>query len=313
MKEFDTLPAPRSPVAVVIASAGRPALLADVIADLSNQTIDFALIVSVPDDASLPPAALLAGAVVVHSRRSTAAQRNTGLDAVPDAEFVFFFDDDAVVRSDYLERGVDFFHAHPEVIGITGRVLLDGAGGEEVPRAAAEEAVAASLRTPVQHQFRPSKKLYGCNFAFRPSDARGERFDSRLPLYSWLEDYDFARRLTRHGMLAEVDDCVIVHRGAKSGGRFAHERLGYSQMMNPIHFYRVGSFSLWMAWHETALRLGKNMIRSAGGSERHWRRERLRGNLIALGDIARGRVTPERILDLPAPRTASVDGSKSIS
>jgi hypothetical protein len=307
------LSAPRSPIVVILASAGRPALLADVISDLSRQTIDFTLIVSVPDDASLPPAGSLSGAVVVRGRRSSAAQRNAGLDAAPDAELVFFFDDDAVIRSDYLERGVDFFRAHPEVNGITGRVLLDGAGREEIPRAAAEKAIAESLAAPVRHQFRPSKELYGCNFAFRPSGAGGERFDSRLPLYSWLEDYDFARRLMRHGALAKVDDCVIVHRGAKSGGRFAHERLGYSQMMNPTYFYHGGSFSLLVALRETVFRLGKNVVRSVRGAERHWRRERLHGNLIALGDIARGRLTPERILELPAPRTGSVDTLRRIS
>jgi GT2 family glycosyltransferase len=294
----------RSPVVVILASAGRPALLADVISDLSEQTIEFTLIVSVPDDASLPPAESMSGAVVVRAN-GLAAQRNAGLDAVPNAEFVFFFDDDAVVRSDYLERGVDFFHARPGVIGITGRVLLDGAGREEIPRAIAEKAIAESLATPVTHQFRPSKELYGCNFAFRRPRAGGERFDSRLPLYSWLEDYDFARRLMRHGALAKVDDCVIVHRGAKSGGRIAHERLGYSQMMNPIYFYRGGSFSLWLGLHETVLRFGKNVVRSVAGAERHWRRQRLRGNLIALGDVARGRLTPERILDLPAHGTCT--------
>jgi GT2 family glycosyltransferase len=258
----------------------------------------------VPDDASLPTADSLSAAVVVRAS-GLAAQRNAGLDAVPDAKFVFFFDDDSVVRSDYLQCGVDFFRAHPGVIGITGRVLLDGAGREEIPRVEAERAIAGSLATPVRHQFRSTKELYGCNFAFLQCDARGERFDSRLPLYSWLEDYDFSRRLMRHGTLARVDDCVIVHRGASSGGRMAHERYGYSQMMNPIYFYHAGSFSLWLALHETVLRLGKNILRSAWSAERNWRRERLRGNLIALGDIARGRLTPERILELPAPRSCA--------
>ncbi len=285
-------------VVVILASAGRAELLADVIRDLSSQTIDFTLVISVPNDESLPPADLLADAVVVKSS-GLAAQRNAGLDAVPGAEFVFFFDDDAVVRSDYLERGVAFFREHPEFNGITGRVLLDGATGSEIERDAAERAITQSLTEPIGHQFRVSSELYGCNFGFRPSAAGGERFDSRLPLYSWLEDHDFARRLMRHGSLAKVEDCVIVHLGTKSGGRTAHARLGYSQMMNPAYLYRSGSFPLRLAVHETIYRVGKNVVRAAWGPERAWRRERLRGNLLAAGDIIRGRLTPERILQIP--------------
>ncbi len=301
-KEPPALSPIRHPIVVILASAGRPHLLADVIEDLAAQTVDFTLVVSVPDDESLPRGGVSADTLVVRAR-GLAAQRNAGLDVVPDAEFVFFFDDDAVVRADYLQRGVDFFRNHPEINGITGRVLLDGSTGDEIPRAVAERAVEDSLATPLRHRFAPSRELYGCNFAFRPSGAGGERFDSRLPLYSWLEDHDFARRLMRHGSLAKVDDCVIVHLGTKSGGRTAHTRLGYSQMMNPAYLCRTGSFPLRLAVHETVYRVGKNVARSAWGPERQWRRERLRGNLLAVGDLIRGRFTPERILKIPMSRS----------
>ena len=286
------------PVVVILASAGRPDLLATVISDLSAQTIKFTLVVSVPDDASLPPGGVPTDAIVVNSR-GLAAQRNAGLDAVPDAEFVFFFDDDAVVRSDYLERGVAFFRRHSEINGLTGRVLLDGATDAEIPRDQAEQALKSSWATPPSESYRVSAELYGCNFAFRPAGAAGERFDARLPLYSWLEDHDFARRLMRHGILAKVDDCVVVHLGVKSGGRTAHVRLGYSQLMNPFYLHHAGSFPLALAVHETIFRVGKNVVRAAYGPERAWRRERLRGNVIALVDLTRRRFTPERILDMP--------------
>ena len=42
--------------------------------------------------------------------------------AVPDATHVFCFDDDAVVREDYLEQAVAFFNTHPDVVAVTGRV-----------------------------------------------------------------------------------------------------------------------------------------------------------------------------------------------
>ncbi|WP_246080666.1 glycosyltransferase family 2 protein [Modestobacter altitudinis] len=295
---------PTARPAVILASAGRPELLGEVVADLSRQTRqDFTLVVSVPDEASLPAAPLPSGTVVVHDR-GLAAQRNAGLDAVPDATHVFCFDDDAVVREDFVENGVAFFDQHPDVVALTGRVLLDGAAAEAVSREEAEQFLAASLSEPLLHRWQPSRELYGCNFGFRPDALDGQRFDGRLPLYSWLEDHDFARRAMRHGSLAKVEDCVVVHRGVKSGGRMAHERLGYSQVMNPAYLHHVGSFPLWLALRETVPRLGKNAVRSLAGSESDWRRERLRGNLRAAGDIARRRFTPERILELPVARNS---------
>ncbi len=289
--------APR--IAVILASAGRPELLGEVVRDLGRQTRrDFTLVVSVPDAGSLPEGGLPAGTIVVHDRGLT-AQRNAGLDAVPEATHVFCFDDDAVVREDFIEQAMAFFDGHPEVVALTGRVLVDGATVDEVRRPEADRALEDSLGEPVTGEWAPSRELYGCNFAFRPDAVGGERFDSRLPLYSWLEDHDFARRAMRHGTLARVHDCVIVHRGVKSGGREAHRRLGYSQVMNPAYLHHVGSFPLWLTLHETLPRFAKNAVRSVGGPEAGWRRERLRGNLLALGDVVSRRYTPERILELP--------------
>ncbi|SDN55538.1 glycosyltransferase family 2 protein [Geodermatophilus sp. DSM 45219] len=288
-------------VVVLLASAGRPQLLGEVVADLARQTRqDFTLVVSVPDAASLPATPLPERAVVVHDR-GLAAQRNAGLDAVPDATHVFCFDDDAVVREDYLEQGLAFLDGHPGVVALTGRVLVDGATGDAVPRDAADAALAASWAQPASGRWTTSRELYGCNFAFRADALAGQRFDARLPLYSWLEDHDFARRAMRHGVLARVEDCVVVHRGVKSGGRVAHERLGYSQVMNPAYLHHVGSFPLWLTVHETVFRVAKNAVRSVRGPEAAWRRERLRGNLRAAGDVARRRFTPERVLDIPVP------------
>ena len=135
-------------VAVVLASAGRPELLGEVVDALAEQTWrDFTLVLSVPDARSLP-ARVPPVAVVVHDR-GLPAQRNKGLDAVPDATHVFFFDDDAVLREDYLERGMAFFAQHPEVVALTGRVLLDGATGDAVPADEARAALDASHADPL--------------------------------------------------------------------------------------------------------------------------------------------------------------------
>ncbi len=287
--------------AVVLASAGRPALLAGVVADVDAQTYDAlaARVLSVPDAASLP--AETGEWTIVTGTRGLAAQRNAGTAVLDDdIDAVFFFDDDAVVRADYVQRGMEFFAAHPGVVALTGRVLLDGAAhsGAQISEPVARRAVEDSARLPPTGAWTPSRTLYGCNFAFRRSAVPQLRFDDRLPLYSWLEDHDFARRAMRSGDLAIVDDCVIVHRGAESGGRASHRRLGYSQFMNPVYLHHSGSFPLWLAAWEIFRPTAKNLAYSVAGPQRGWRRERVRGNALAVADAIRGRITPERILSL---------------
>lgn len=284
----------------MLASAGRPELLRRVLDNVSmSRDVEFVGVVSVPDESSLPSdSSALAGWQIVTGARGLAAQRNAGLDVLQEIDVVVFFDDDAVVRADYLAEALDFLAAHPDVVGLTGRVLLDGAASGEIDQELAEEVLVRSELEPRAHGWRATRELYGCNFAVRLSAVPGLRFDDALPLYSWLEDHDVARRLMKVGSLAKVDDCVIVHRGAASGGRQSHWRLGYSQVMNPVHLWRKGSFPAWlMAW-EIFRPSAKNLVQSAGGAHVDWRRQRLQGNALAWVDLLHGRVTPERITEL---------------
>lgn len=292
---------PRLRAAVVLASAGRPNLLADALETVrAQQGVVFQTVVSVPDDGSLPDdRGALRDVTVVKGTRGLAAQRNAGLAALrPDTHVVAFFDDDSVLRDDWLVTAVDFLEQHPQVVGLTGRVLLDGAVSGEVSLERTQRALAASQDEPPSGSWTRWQELYGCNFALRLDLIGDERFDERLPLYSWLEDHDMARRLLRRGALAKVDDCVMVHRAAASGGRQNHVRLGYSQVMNPMYLHHKGSFPLGLAVGHLGRRLAKNVVLSSAGSSRHWRRERLRGNALAIQDLLRRRVTPERITEL---------------
>jgi GT2 family glycosyltransferase len=286
-------------VAVVLASAGRPALLEEAVRYCNAQQGQaFTGVVSVPDEASLPTdRSSLDGWVVVTGTRGLSAQRNAGMDAAPDADLVAFFDDDAVVRSDYLARATEFFEEHPEVVGITGRVLADGAVTGEISEEEAQRLVMAS-EGPVSRTWSRTRELYGCNFVVRASDGSRLLFDDRLPLYSWLEDHDYARRLLRRGALAHVEDCVIVHRAAASGGRQAHTRLGYSQVMNPVYLSTKGSFPVWLAAQQMFRPMAKNLAMAVVGPQTEWRRERLKGNLLGVVDVVSGRITPERATHL---------------
>jgi GT2 family glycosyltransferase len=260
------------------------------------------VVLSVPSRASLPPLRedLPFRIVTVLGVRGLAAQRNAGIDGVlQKPEVVVFFDDDAVPRDDYLEKCVDTFYAYPEILGLSGLVLLDGAAiGSEVPVPEADSVLASSTALPSrQKKFSPSgtSHLYGCNFAVRYKCLQTVRFDERLPLYSWLEDLDFSKRLARIGSLVMSPDCVIVHLGAKSGGRTEHFSFGYSQVTNPAYLWHQGSIS---ALEATSLALKPTFANVAGallGADKSWRLQRLRGNIRSVKDLVRGRVTPEAI------------------
>ena len=273
----------------------------------AQQGVAFRGVVSVPDAASLPAdPAELAGWEVVTGTRGLAAQRNAGLDALrtlPGTQehpvgTVAFFDDDAVPRPDYLARALGFLAAHPDVVGLTGRVLADGKITGEIPRDETDAVLARSSSEEATGRWRTTRELYGANFVVRTAAAPDLRFDARLPLYSWLEDHDFARRLMRRGPLAHVHDCVVVHRAAASGGRASHRRLGYSQVMNAVYLRRKGSFPLWLTAQQVLRPVLKNIVLAPAGPAAPWRRERLRGNTSAVRDVLRGRITPERIVEL---------------
>jgi GT2 family glycosyltransferase len=290
-------------VAVIVASAGRPMLLGELINRLSHQTyLPNEVVLSVPSQASLPtlPEDPPFRIVTVLGVRGSAAQRNAGIDGIVEMPtFVVFFDDDAVPRNDYLENCLNTFSANPAVLGLSGRVLLDGAAlGSEVSVREADHILASS--TPQTSQYKDvaligTSRLYGCNFAVRYECLQTVRFDERLPLYSWLEDLDFSKRLSRLGPLVKSADCVIVHLGAMSGGRTQHYRFGYSQVTNPAHLWRQGSIS---ALEATSLALKPALANVAGsvlGADRSWRLQRLKGNIRSVKDLVRGRITPDAI------------------
>ena len=121
-------------------------------------------------------------------------------------------------------------------------------------------------------------------------------FDERLPLYSWQEDRDFSRRLSRRGRIVRSHLLTGVHLGVTKG-RSPGLRLGYSQVANPLYLLRKGT----MRPFETASLVARNVAANAVRvfKPEPWidRAGRLRGNMLALADAARGRITPERILD----------------
>ena len=140
---------------------------------------------------------------------------------------------------------------------------------------------------------------YGCNMAFRMSAARavGARFNECLPAYGWLEDVDSCRRLLPQGRIVRSNRLRGVHMGVK-GGRVPGVRLGYSQIANPIHLMGRKTMGPLAALNHMGRNLAANSVKSLRPEPWIDRPGRLRGNLIAIGDLVRGRLDPGRIQDL---------------
>jgi glycosyltransferase involved in cell wall biosynthesis len=301
-------------IAVVICSLGRPEIVRSLLPHLLAQTSPPREIVfAVTGPADLPADIDWAGfpvpVRVITSPKGLCVQRNRGLDAAVDEnDIIVFFDDDFVPSRFALERIARAFALFPKVSGLTGRVLADGvcSGGIEA------EAAARMVADWDADQTDPGADpkilasglvgLYGCNMAFRTRAIGGLRFDERLPLYSWLEDVDFASRVP--GEKVRSDALVGVHCGVKAGRERNGRLLGYSQIANPYYLFRKGSVPLGFA-----LRLGlrntvANHLRAARPEDWIDRRGRMRGNWAAITDILRGRSAPERVLNQVAPPQA---------
>jgi len=287
-------------IAVVIATLGRP----DVVAQTLRRILDrqtykpTSVIISCikPEDAG--DAADWDEVAVVTSRPGLAAQRNAALAALPDGvEIVAFFDDDFVPDAQWLDVAARTFRDEADIVGFTGDVLADGIKGPGLSFAEVDRLLAAIgpvAPAPLVEPFSP----YGCNMAFRRSAIGTLRFDERLVLYGWLEDRDFGAALrAKGGRLVKCMEARGVHMGVK-GGRIAGDRLGYSQVVNPLYMLRKGTMTYAQVLDHLFRNFTSNLARSAAPEPFIDRRGRLRGNLRGAADALLGRLEPERALQI---------------
>jgi GT2 family glycosyltransferase len=249
-------------------------------------------------------AARLAGVTVVTGPPGLATQRNTALAALPSGiDVVVFFDDDFVADADWLAAAAEAFRNEPQIVAFTGRVIADGIKGPGLSFNEAVDILEACDRSAPWSRIEPFSP-YGCNMAFSLPAIGDLKFDERLVLYGWLEDRDFGGALAkRGGRLIKCASARGVHMGVK-GGRVAGDRLGYSQVVNPLYMMRKGT----MTAGQVAGQLFRNISSNLAGAFRPEpfidRRGRLRGNLRGLADVLRGRLEPERAAAIRPPTKA---------
>jgi hypothetical protein len=297
---------PVPPVAVVIATLGRPDVVTATLRYLiKTQSLKPAAIVVscvVREDAG--DAAELPGIIIETGPPGLAAQRNSALAVLPAGiDVVVFFDDDFVADADWLAAAARTFRDEPQVVAFTGHVLADGIKGPGLSFNDAVRIVEAADRSAPWSRIEPFSP-YGCNMAFRLSAIRDLRFDERLVLYGWLEDRDFGGALAkRGGRLIKCASARGVHMGVKCG-RVAGDRLGYSQVVNPIYMLRKGTMTLGQVAGQIFRNIASNVAYAVRPEPFIDRRGRLRGNLRGLSDVLGGRLEPERAAAIQPPTKA---------
>jgi GT2 family glycosyltransferase len=289
-------------IAIGIATRGRPAILAEVLAELDRQTRapERVLVCHVsPEDVADLPTRFPGVEFLAQHPGGLPRQRNRILDAVPDCDLLLYLDDDFLPAPEWLAVLEAVMTAQPGCTVATGTVIADGAKGPGIGVAEGRALLAADPAPADTLAVAPHFNGYGCNMAVRlaPMREHGLRFDERLPLYAWYEDIDLTRRLLPHGGILRMAGARGVHLGVKSG-RVPGVRLGYSQVVNPIYLARKGSFPWNHALPSAARHCLINLLRSARPEPEVDRWGRFRGNMRGVWDLLRGRAAPERILEL---------------
>jgi len=287
--------------AIGIATRGRAAVLLEVLNDLRRQTRapDRILVCHVTPDDVTGIAAAHPDVTLLTAPAGLPRQRNAIIDAAGDCDLLLFLDDDFLPAAEYLAVTEAVFAARQDMVVSTGQVIADGAKGPGITVEEGRALLRADLPAAEPHATEPAFNGYGCNMAIRLAPVRANRlrFDEALPLYAWYEDIDFTRRLGQHGAILRLPGARGVHLGTKAG-RVSGLRFGYSQVVNPLYLARKGSFPWSHAIPSAARHCLINLLRSAFPEPHVDRFGRFRGNMIALGDLLRGRASPGRIMEL---------------
>lgn len=289
-------------VAIGIATAGRAHIVAETIEYL--MTLD-----EKPDELLICPASekdidqekLLKSMIdckIVFGPRGLPAQRNVLMrESISDV--MIFLDDDYLPASDFVTQARELFVSNHSIVVATGNVLADGILTQGLTFEEAKKILSQS--SPINGgSISNTYNAYGCNMLIRLDVAKRNnvQFDEGLPLYGWLEDLDFSRRLKPYGEIVRSMSLRGVHLGTKKAGRSPGKQLGYSQIANPVYLIRKGS----MSWPRAVRLMSKNVIANTVKSFKPepWvdRAGRLKGNLLAFRELLTGKLDPKRITAL---------------
>ena len=288
---------------IIIATAGRKHCVDGLLRHLEAQTRPpDAVVISAPDESHADSCKRYSFPVTyVFGKMGLTAQRNLGLEqALGRCDIITFFDDDFLPAEDYLEQLEEVFDKHPDLAVVSGHAVHDGAKtpglsfDEGLSKLRAAEIGRSPERVP---QTSDHVGAYGCNMSVRAAQVGSVRYDEQLVLYGWQEDIDFTTQLRRCGRVVRVSTLIGVHLGVKSG-RVSGVRFGYSQLVNPVYLVRKGTMPVSFALGLMSRNVTANIVRSLWPEPYIDRVGRLKGNLLALFHLCRGKIEPEHILTL---------------
>lgn len=283
---------------VIIASRGRAPLLHDVVLSLDHQTQPpDEIVISVADDADvLPETRVLPRVSVLVGPPGSAAQRNTAIrNLSTPVDHLVLMDDDTLLHERFIEAVGRAFDARPDVVALSGTVVLDGAArGREVSLQEGADLLEVSSPEVGQERLETRVGVYGCASAVRADVAGRVLFDERLQAYALMEDYDFGVRCARHGRVVTDEAALAVHLGVGSGRRRGLA-LGVAQIVNPWYLWRKGTLGLPAMLKLWAHYTAANCLRTVVRRSRSDRRGRLKGNLLGLALVAVRRGRPEEV------------------
>lgn len=288
---------------VSIPTTNRPEVVVPTVLNIARQTrLPDRLLIVIADEKDIDAAVIenmpFPISIIV-SERGLTMQRNAALETLKSDDLLLFLDDDFVMAPDYLANLERLFLDNPDVVMATGTVLADGIHGPGLTHDYGQDLASREKpRNPDKENLQDVYNCYGCNMALRAEQvvAQKIRFDPRLKMYGWLEDVDFSRQMAKFGRIVESRSLVGVHLGTKTG-RSNGFNLGYSQVANPFYLSSKGTMAPLRAMNIIGRNLVSNLVRSLYPEPEIDRWGRLKGNFRALGDLVRGRLKPERILE----------------
>lgn len=239
--------------------------------------------------------------LVRSASRGASIQRNAILrESFGNEDLLIFFDDDFYAASDYIEQAVELMEHATDVVIATHHPDVDGASGKGVSHDEALriiELLEIAPQPPLD--LTPTYAGYGCNMVVRLAPTRLHQvwFDENLPLYSWLEDVDFSRRLSPYGRIVACNRLRGVHLGVKRG-RTSGVRFGYSQIANPMYMLRKGSLDLPYALSQMSRNVVMNALLAFWPEPWVDRAGRFKGNTIAFRHLLSGKLHPLNVTEL---------------
>jgi succinoglycan biosynthesis transport protein ExoP len=290
-------------IAVGYATSGRAETLGRTLVTLSGQTRPpnrVIIAAAGPEDVQGLDCTRLGPATeIVFASKGTCTQRNAILAKAKSFDVLVFFDDDFIAAPEFLAEVQSLFALRPDVAIATGQVLADGILGPGLSLEDADEILEKRCPSDDSGVVETVYNAYGCNMAIRMAIVRDKqiRFDENLPLYGWLEDVDFSRRMSTHGCVVKFSKLLGVHLGAKRG-RTSGVRFGYSQVANPVYLMKKQTMSWRRGLMQMSRNVTMNLVRQFAPEPWVDRRGRLLGNVLAVTDLCRRKLSPSRINEM---------------